>query len=124
MGNLPYSRSVRGIRLQKLHFEHTSKEKTRNPKSTILVYDLSQLNREMNKSMGSHWKDTELDKMFTSRNDVPSKSHYNQHGKRSKSVGNYHISTQGSHKTEESCGHLVQKEIYQELPKKSAVSST
>lgn len=61
---------------------------------------------------------------FTFRDDVSSKSHYNQHSKRSKGVGNYHISTQGSHKTEESCGHLVQKEIYQELPKKSADSTS
>lgn len=48
---LPYPRNVQEIHSQKLHFEHTSKEKPRNPKSTRLEYDLSQWYREMNKTL-------------------------------------------------------------------------
>lgn len=41
-GTLPYAMNAQGIHLQKLHFEHTSKGKTRNPKSTNLGHPLSQ----------------------------------------------------------------------------------
>ena len=62
--------------------------------------------------------------LITSRNDVSSKSHYNQHGKRSEGVGNYHMTAQGSNYTKESYRHLMQKEIQQKLSRKSAKCST
>ena len=52
---------------------------------------------------------------FTSWNHISTKSHNNQHCKRSKCVSHNHITPQGSHQTEKTNGHLVKEEKKQKL---------